>query len=146
MRPHADPAASAPTVQSAGEPGLNLRTLVALLALALGARLPAYVVNENWLGDAIPRTDLAQQWADAPHWISSFVDGARQFGPLHLYVVGAALKLGASRQRAGPLTSLVFGTLTVLPLAALSRRLFGRQAAVWSAVALSLWGLHIQMS
>src|SRR5258708_31846865 len=43
-----------------------------LLALALAARLPAYRVNENWLGDAIPRTDLAQQWAAAPHWISSF--------------------------------------------------------------------------
>jgi hypothetical protein len=71
----------------------------------------------------IPRTDLAQQWAAAPHWISSFADGALQFGPLHLYLVGAALKVGVSKQRAGPLTSLVFGTLTVLPLAALSRRL-----------------------
>jgi hypothetical protein len=146
MRPHADPVASISTVQSAGERSLNFLTLAALLALALGARLPAYRVNENWLGDAIPRTDMAQQWADAPHWISSFSDGARQFGPLHLYVVGAALKLGASKQKAGPLTSLVFGTLTVLPLAALSRRLFGREAAVWSAVALSFWGLHIQMS
>jgi len=146
MRPHADPAASAPTVQPKPEPRLTWRTVVALLALALAARLPAYRVNENWLGDAIPRTDLAQQWAAAPHWISSYADGAAQFGPLHLYVVGAALKLGVPRPRAGPLTSLVFGTLTVLPLAALSRRLFGRTAAVWSAVALAFWGLHIQMS
>src|SRR5690349_18894790 len=139
MRPHAATPASAPTVQPTGEPGLNPRVLAVLLALTLAARLPAYAVNENWLGDAIPRTDLAQQWADAPHWISSFSDGASQFGPLHIYVVGAALKLGASRQRAGPLTSLVFGVLTVLPLAALTRRLFGREAAVWSAVALALW-------
>src|SRR4051812_34723043 len=101
MRPHADPAASTSTVQPRPEPGLTWRTIVALLALALAARLPAYWVNENWLGDAIPRTDLARKWAVAPHWISSFSDGAAQFGPLHLYVVGAALKLGASRQRAG---------------------------------------------
>jgi len=146
MRPHAATPASAPAIQPKGEPGLTWRTAVALVALALGARLPSYWVNENVLGDAIPRTGLAQKWADAPHWISSFADGADQFGPLHLYVVGAALKLGVPKQRAGPLTSLVFGTLTVLPLAALSRRLFGRSAALWSAVALAFWGLHIQMS
>lgn len=146
MRPHADTAAPAPTIQSKGERSLTWRTALALTALALGARLPAYWVNENWLGDAIPRTDLARKWADAPHWISSFADGASQYGPLHLYVVGIALKFGVSKQQAGPLTSLVFGTLTVLPLWALSRRLFGRAAAVWSAVALAFWGLHIQMS
>src|SRR5260370_40948233 len=101
MRPHAAMAASAPTVQSKGESGLSPWVLAALLGLRLCARLPAYQVNENWLGDAIPRTDLAQQWAAAPHWISSFANGASQFGPRHLYVVGVALELGASRRQAG---------------------------------------------
>ncbi|HVE82364.1 MAG TPA: glycosyltransferase family 39 protein [Myxococcales bacterium] len=117
-----------------------------LLALTLLVRLPAYAVNENDLGDAVSRTELARKWADAPHWISSFTDGAYQYGPLHLYVVGAALKLGVPAERAGPLTSLLFGTLTALPLWALTRRLFGGAAAAWSGVALALWGLHIQMS
>lgn len=146
MSPHAAPAADVPTAQSKGERSLTRWTAAGLLALMLCARLPAYLVNENLVGDAVARTDLALTWADSPHWISSFADGALQFGPLHLYVLGAALKLGVSKAQAGPLTSLLFGTLTVLPLAALSGRLFGRTAAVWSGVGLALWGLHIQIS
>lgn len=134
-------------VPTASPPAWRSGALLAgLAALMLCARLPAYLVNENVLGDAVPRTELARRWAEAPHWMSSFADGALQFGPLHLYAVGAALKLGVSKEKAGPLTSLLFGTLTVLPLAVLTRRLFGEVAALWSGVALSLWGLHIQLS
>ena len=171
MPPHADPAAAsaAPAPGPNGDPGLSgpggnggqrlprqrplgppgagtPLAVAGLLALTLCARLPAYRVNENRWGDAIARTELSLEWAASPHWISSFGDGALQYGPLHLYVMGAALKLGAAKERAGPITSLLAGTLTVLPLAALTRRLFGRTAAVWSCAALALWGLHVQMS
>lgn len=125
------------------------RPIIALAALALLAllvRLPAYAVNENVLGDSVARTELALQWSRAPHWISSFRDGALQFGPLHLYAVGAALKVGLGKEDAGRLVSLLCGVLTVVPLAALTRRLFGWRSAVWASVAFAFWGLHVQLS
>jgi 4-amino-4-deoxy-L-arabinose transferase-like glycosyltransferase len=129
-----------------GEKARAIIALAALALLALLVRLPAYAVNENVLGDAVARTELALQWSRTPHWISSFQDGALQFGPLHLYAVGAAFKVGLRKEDAGRLVSLLCGVLTVVPLAVLTRRLFGWRAAVWAGVGLACWGLHIQLS
>src|SRR5688572_5496282 len=68
---------------------------IAWLLLALAPRALLLPINESFYGDAAVRTELAQSWAEAPHWIFSFHDGAFQFGPLHLYLIGALLRLGA---------------------------------------------------
>lgn len=117
-----------------------------LIAVFLLPRLFVFPLTQNLYGDAVVRTDLAARWAADPHWIFSFADGAFQFGPLHLYVVGLALELGIPRADAGRWVSLLFGVLTLFPLFAFTRRLFDWKAGVVACLALSFWGLHIQLS
>lgn len=116
-----------------------------LLVAALVPRLVVFPVNENYYGDAVVRTELAERWLRAPHLIESFKDGAMQFGPLHFYLVGAAL-LVLDREDAGRAISLLFGVLSVLPLFGLTRRFFGWKAGVWACLAFSMWGMHLQFS
>ncbi|WNG44921.1 hypothetical protein F0U60_13060 [Archangium minus] len=140
----ATPALSA-VPEVASEP--NPRLLwVLLFAAALLPRLLLMPFNENYYGDAVARTELAERWARAPHLITSYGDGAFQFGPLHLYLVGMALKVVPDKALAGRLVSLLFGVLAVLPLYALTRRLFGWRAGVWACLGFSFWGMHLQMS
>ncbi len=117
-----------------------------LMAIAMAPRLAIFPWNENLYGDAVSRTELSSRWLAAPHWISSFADGAFQFGPLHLYLIAALLKLWPSPEHAGRLLSLICGVLSVVPLFLLTRRLFGWKAGVWAALAFSVWGMHIQFS
>ncbi|HEX4621135.1 MAG TPA: glycosyltransferase family 39 protein, partial [Myxococcaceae bacterium] len=122
-------------------------TMGVLALVALVPRVLAFLVNENTNnGDAIIRTELAERWARDPHWISSFHDGAFQFGPLHLYAVGLFLKVWPSREHAGRLFSLLIGVPTVLPLYQLTRRLFGWRSAVVACLGLAVWGMHVQFS
>ncbi len=117
-----------------------------LMLVALAPRLALLPSNQNLYGDAVIRTELAGRWLANPHWISSFADGAFQFGPLHLYLLGLALKLWPAPELAGRVMSLVFGIATVVPLYLLTRRLFDWKAAVVACLALSAWGMHIQFS
>ena len=125
------------------QPRWVLPLLVSLTALP---RLLLFFLNENYYGDAVARTDLAVRWAAHPHWISSWADGTFQFGPLQIYLVGAMLKAWSSPEDAGRLVSLFFGIGAVVPLFLLSRRLFGWKAGLWSGLAFSCWGMHLQMS
>src|SRR5262249_29393918 len=95
---------------------------------------------------AVVRTELAKAWLTNPHWIGSAADGAHQFGPLHLYLVGAALWVWPAPEHAARLVSLVFGVASVVPLFYLTKRLFDETAAVWASLGLAVWGLHIQVS
>ncbi len=150
----ASTSASAPTPTSAPllaavpeptpEPSTRL-LLGLLLVVALLPRLMVFPVNENLYGDAVARTDFAERWLAAPHLIESFQDGAYQFGPLHLYVVGAALTV-LEREDAGRAVSLLFGVLSVVPLFLLTRRLFGWRAGMVAGLGLAAWGMHIQFS
>ena len=126
------------------EPSTRL-LLGLLLVAALVPRLVVFPVNENLYGDAVVRTELAERWLQEPRLIRSFGDGAQQFGPLHLYLVGAAL-VGVEREHAGRAVSLLFGVLSVVPLFALTRRFFGWRAGVWACLAFSVWGMHLQLS
>jgi 4-amino-4-deoxy-L-arabinose transferase-like glycosyltransferase len=117
-----------------------------LIAAALLPRLLLMPFNENFYGDAVARTELAERWLREPHLITSYGDGAFQFGPLHLYLVGFALKVVPDKALAGRLVSLLFGVLSVVPLFAFTRRLFGWRAGVWTGLAFSVWGMHLQMS
>jgi 4-amino-4-deoxy-L-arabinose transferase-like glycosyltransferase len=117
-----------------------------LIAATLLPRLALFPVNENLHGDAVARTELAQQWAADPHWIRSFKDGAHQFGPLHLYGIGAALWVWPDREDAGRALSLLFGVLSVVPLYFLTRRLLGWKAGLAAGLAFAAWGIHVQLS
>jgi 4-amino-4-deoxy-L-arabinose transferase-like glycosyltransferase len=121
------------------------RLVLLLLGFALVPRLVLFPFNENLYGDAISRTEFAERWLRQPHLITAFGDGASQYGPLHLYLIGLALTV-FDRADAGRVVALVFGVLTVVPLFALTRRMFDVHAAAVACVALSLWGLHLQFS
>ncbi len=127
-------------------PEPSIRLLVGLLLVAaLLPRLLVFPVNENLYGDAVVRTELAERWLNAPHLITSYQDGAYQFGPLHLYLVGGVLSV-LGREDAGRAVSLLFGVLSVVPLFFLTRRLFGWRAGLVAGLAFSVWGMHIQFS
>lgn len=130
---------------SRAEPGTGI-LLAVLLAVCLLPRLLVFPVNENLHGDAVARTELALRWLEEPRWISSFHDGAYQFGPLHLYTVAAALWAGVDKEDAGRWVSLLFGVLTVVPLFFMTRRMFGWKAGLAAGLAFAAWGMHVQMS
>ena len=115
-----------------------------MAAVAL-PRLALLPFNENLYGDAISRTEMGERWMANPHLITAFGDGAGQYGPLHLYLVGVAT-LFADREFAGRFVSLICGVLTVVPLYRIGRRLAGWQAGFVACLALAVWGLHIQFS
>ena len=128
-------------------PVLSDAVLVLLLMGAvLAPRLVVLGVNENYFGDAVSRADLAARWADRPHVIGSFDQGAYQFGPLHIVLLGVLNLLGGSREHSGRWLSLLASLLTVLPLFALTRRMFGRSAAIAACLGLAAWGMHVQFS
>ncbi|MBK7858285.1 MAG: glycosyltransferase family 39 protein [Archangiaceae bacterium] len=106
----------------------------------------AFFFTQNVYGDAISRVELGEQWAAHPHWISAFGDGAWQFGPLHLYLVGLASMLSSNREHAGRVVSLIAGVATTVPLWLLCRRLYDARAARVSCLILAFWGMHIQFS
>jgi 4-amino-4-deoxy-L-arabinose transferase-like glycosyltransferase len=134
-----------PLAVPVAEPRFWLTGLL-LVGAALLPRMLLFPFEENLYGDAVIRTELAQRWAAAPHWIASYADGAYQFGPLQIYLMGFLLKLGVGAPNAGRYVSVLFGALTVLPLHALTRRFFGWRAGVVAALGLGAWGMHIQMS
>ena len=148
LPPPAPPGASPPLAAVPDlHPEPSTRWLLGLLLVAaLVPRLVLMPVNENFHGDAVARTELAEKWLQAPHIITSYGDGTFQFGPLHLYLVGLALEGVGDKALAGRLVSLLVGVLSVVPLFSLTRRLFGWRAGVAAGLGLSVWGMHLQMS
>lgn len=117
-----------------------------LVALVVIPRLAAFPFSENLQGDAIARTWLAHVWLAHPHIIGSFDQGAMQFGPLHIYLLALAEWVWPSLLHAGRVVSLVVGCASAWPLFALTRRLFGTEAAVAAVVGFGFWGFHLQAS
>jgi 4-amino-4-deoxy-L-arabinose transferase-like glycosyltransferase len=142
-----EPAPSAPDAAAAPAPVPSDATVLGLLlGLAFAVRALAFFFTQNVYGDSVVRTELAERWLTAPHLITSFNDGVYQFGPLHTYVLAAFLAVWHDRADAGRLASLIFGVLVVWPTWRVGYRLFGRSGAIWAALGVALWSMHIQMS
>lgn len=122
------------------------RTTLTLLAMAAAPRLILFPFAENVAGDAVVRSWLAHAWAQHPHFIGASSQGCLQFGPLHLVLVGMTEWLVGSEFHAGRVLSLLAGVLSVLPLFALTKRLFSERAGYFAAAVFSLWPLHLQAS
>ena len=118
--------------------------LVALLA-ALAVRIPALLLGMDHYGDAAVRVEIAERWARAPHLWHGFVE-AYQYGPLHLSLIGTALRIWPDRLWAPRVLSLACGLLGIWLLFRVAHRFAGPQAAFVSALALALSPLHIQAS
>jgi 4-amino-4-deoxy-L-arabinose transferase-like glycosyltransferase len=120
-----------------------LAALLAIFALTRGGVFP---YAENLYGDSVARSEIAQRWADDPHLLTSVKNDVFQFGPLHFYAMGTALKIWPSREHATRLVSLLLALAMVFPAYRLGKRLFSRRAAVAALLAIAAWGLHIQAS
>ncbi len=123
-----------------------MKRWLALCAVVVLPRLLVFPFNENLYGDAVARTWLAEYWAESPHLIGSFAQGARQFGPLHLYLLALAEWLWPSPEHAGRALSLLAGCLGAWPLHALARRISGPPGGALAVVGYGLWGMHLQCS
>ncbi|GAC1342832.1 MAG: hypothetical protein NVSMB23_15950 [Myxococcales bacterium] len=119
--------------------------LLLALALGLAARAVSCALAVEHYGDAPVRVELAERWAQAPHLWRGFSE-AYQYGPLHLTLLGAALRILPDRFVAPRGLSLACGLLGIALLWRMTRRLFGAPAALLAACGLALSTLHVQAS
>ena len=131
--------------EGSGLPGwLRRNAGLALVAVGLLARLPSLLVGVEHYGDAPVRIEAAERWIASPHVWRGFGE-AFQYGPLHLSLLGAAVKLGG--RFAGPrLLSLGFGLFGIWLLHRLARRAVSAPAALAAGLALALSPIHVQAS
>jgi 4-amino-4-deoxy-L-arabinose transferase-like glycosyltransferase len=121
------------------------RALPALLAVAAAARIAPLLLGYEHYGDAPVRIELAENWSRAPHLWHGYLE-TYQYGPLHLTLIGALVRLLGDRVVAARLLSLAAGLACVWLLYRIAERERGRAAAVWAGFALALSPLHIQSS
>lgn len=114
-----------------------------LLVLALTAAFRALVcalTNNEW-GDPDQRALVAGAWAAAPTLIRTGI-----WLPLHFYATGLLTFVFGNPIVAGKVLSSVTGTLTVIPLFTLVRRLFDRTTAVVACAYFAVFGNHVGLS
>ena len=118
--------------------------LSAVLIAAVARVLPLLFGFEHY-GDAPVRIELAERWSRAPHLWRGFVE-AYQYGPLHLTLLGALIRLLGDRVAAARALSWFCGLACVWLLYLIAERVRGPEAGFWSAVGLALSPLFIQAS
>jgi 4-amino-4-deoxy-L-arabinose transferase-like glycosyltransferase len=128
-----------------GRPMPPRRSLLLALIAAAAVRIPALLLGMDHYGDGPVRVEIAERWSHAPHLWRGFTE-AYQYGPLHLSLIGAALRIWPERLWAPRVLSLVCGLLGIWLLFRIARRLFGPEAALVAALGLALSPLHIQAS
>ncbi len=121
------------------------RSFVVPLALAALVRIVPAVAGYEHYGDAPVRIEIAERWAAQPHLWHGFLE-TYQYGPLHLTLLGALVRLLGNRVLAARALSLICGLLGVWLLGRIARRERGEAAAFWAALGLALSPLHIQAS
>ena len=114
-------------------------------AIALAARALPFFFGFEHYGDAPVRIEVAERWALAPHLWRGFAE-AYQYGPLHLSLIGWALRILPDRFVAPRLLSLVCGLACIWLLWRITERIAGEAAALVATCALALSPLHIQVS
>ena len=121
------------------------RDLLFPLAVAALARAAPFAYGYEHYGDAPVRIELAERWAADPHLWHGFLE-SYQYGPLHLTLIGALVRLLGDRIFAARLLSLACGLAGVWLLYRIAGRERGPGAGFWAALGLALSPLHIQAS
>src|SRR5712671_5832653 len=121
------------------------RDLLVPLAVAALARAAPFAYGYEHYGDAPVRIELAERWAADPHIWHGYLE-TYQYGPLHLTLIGALLRLLGERVVAARLLSLACGLAGVWLLYGIAERERGPEAGFWAALGLALSPLHIQAS
>ncbi len=122
-----------------------MKRLPVALAIAALARAIPFFLGEEHYGDAPVRIELAERWARDPHLWHGYRE-TFQYGPLHLTLIGALVRLLGDRVFAARLLSLAGGLACVWLLYRVAERERGPEAALLAALGLALSPLHIQAS
>src|SRR5438874_32229 len=85
--------------------------LIAVGVAAAARLLPAIFGYEHY-GDAPVRIEIAQRWVAEPHLWRGFSE-TYQYGPLHLTLIGALIRLAGDRVLAARLLSFACGLACV---------------------------------
>jgi hypothetical protein len=115
------------------------------LGLVSAVRFAVFPFAWNIYGDAPSRVETLLEWMAHPFFLRSF-HGARQYGPLNLYLLAALEWLHPDRFVVPRLLSLALGCLSAWPFFRLAEARFGRRAAAVSTWAFAVYGLHVQSS
>jgi len=119
-------------------------SLLAVLCAALAVRALPLLFGVEHYGDAPVRIEAAERWAQDPHLWRGFSE-AFQYGPLHLTLLGGAVRLFG--RFAGPkLLSLACGLVGIWLVHRLARRAAGSTAALVAGLGLAFSPLHAQAS
>ncbi len=108
-------------------------------------RLAVFPFAQNFYGDPMMRLKTLTAWMEHPFFLRSYI-GARQFGPLHLYLLALGQWIHRDLDVGPRLISLIFGSLSAFPLYWLAAKRFGDRAALLSTLGLAIYPLHIQAS
>jgi hypothetical protein len=115
-------------------PREDRRVVLALVLLGIVPKLVALPFAVTQEADAVARVWTAWRWLDQPAWIAHGV-----WGPLHTYLLAAALFVYSDPVVAPAIQNILFATATVLLLYALTRDAFGRRAGVIVAATYCLY-------
>ena len=120
------------------------QTGIILFILALLIRAIFLFITPNNGVDAWARYMYAIGWLNDP---SSLPSGTANDAwlPFHFWLLGGALWFWKSEWTARVLT-LLLGALTVFPIWALTRKIFGREIALGGTLALAIFGFHVGYS
>lgn len=120
--------------------------LLGAIGLFVLLRCSLFPLGQNYLADAVARTELAQRWAAHPHFISN-PEEVYVIGPLHAYLAGAGVLLFPADPDLGSrLPSLLLGCLAVVPLIRLGRRTGAPLGPALAVASVALYTLHLQAS
>lgn len=117
------------------------KTVLLLLLLAAGVRAVVALASNNEPGDADARAIAIALWALDPSFIYSGV-----WLPFHFYVAGVLTCLVGDPIAAGKWISFLTGSLSVIPLYRLVRRLFDPRTAWISGAYFAFYGNHVGLS
>ena len=106
------------------------RLVLALLVLGIVPKLAALPFAMTMEADAVSRVWIAWRWLDHPEWIAHGV-----WGPLHTYLLAAALCVVRDPVLAPALLNIGLATATGILLYALTRDRFGRDAGLFVSAA-----------
>lgn len=124
---------------------MNERRILLILFLScLLVRTAFFLISENDLEhdfDPVTKVYLALVWQESKSAIPDI-----NFGPLHTYLIAAALSLWNNVSLASRALSLLFGSALIFPFFFLARDLFGRQAALLSGIFLCVYPVHVRVS
>jgi len=121
-----------------------MKVLCFLFLAALTVRITFLLVAPNNSTDAWSRYIAATVWLRHPGQLPPVTVSAAWL-PMHFWILGSVVWITKSEIGARCF-SAALGSLTVVLLAAIARRSLGQRVALWSALLLVFFGLHVAFS